>query len=450
MASLKTKLNNSLQFRLSVWLSIVILITAMLAGAFSFIATFKDVNEIQDDLLRQIASLFDAEHLPAPHHGDDGRLSNSDEESRVVVQYLNAKPSANQSRDEILPLMLPATLPDGIQTIEVENESYRVLVKTIMSGERIAIAQETGIRDEIAEAGAIRTLLPFLILLPVLLLTVAILVYKLFKPVKVLSSEIDLRSEQDLHPFQVDNIALEIKPFIIAINRLLKKVLLSMNAQRRFIADAAHELRSPLTALSLQAEHLANAEMPNAAKERVSMLQKGLERNRHLLNQLLEFSRLQSTAPANKKTISIKRIYRDVLEDLHALAEVKRIDIGVTDSDDVELIADETDLTILIRNLVDNAIRYIPDGGKIDLSVKRVTDRVQLTITDSGPGILLEHRLRVMDPFYRIIGGNEIGSGLGLSIVKEVVSRMGGEIQLEFADKVENTGLVVIVILDNY
>src|SRR5450830_508205 len=148
MASLKTKLNHSLQFRLAVWLSIVILVMAMLAGTFCFITTFKSVNEIQDDLLRQIAALFDASHLPVAHHGDSGRLSNSDEESRVVVQYLNAKPSAVESGDGILPLVFPATLADGIQTVTVENESYRVLVKTVSSGERIAITQETAIRDE--------------------------------------------------------------------------------------------------------------------------------------------------------------------------------------------------------------------------------------------------------------------------------------------------------------
>lgn len=448
MVSLKTKLNNSLQFRLSAWLSIVIVVMAIFAGAFSFITTFQEVNEIQDDLLRQIASLFDAEHLPVPHHGDDGRLTKSDEESRVVVQYLNAPPSVSQSSDEILPLALPDKLPDGIQTVEVEHETYRVLVKTVSSGERIVIAQETAIRNEIAEAGALHTLVPFLILLPILLLTIAIIVRKLISPITALSKEINLRREADLHPFKTDGLPLEIRPFVIAINRLLEKVSLSISVQRRFITDAAHELRSPLTALSLQAEHLSNAEMSTEAIERVNMLRRGLDRSRHLLNQLLEFARLQSTATTNISKVSVKRVYHDVLEDLYPLAEAKKIDIGITDSDDVELTADETDLTILVRNLVDNAIRYTPNGGKIDLSIKLVSNQVQLIVTDSGSGIPMEYRQRVMDPFYRLVGNNEVGSGLGLSIVKQIVFKMSGEISLEYSNQSESTGLSVIVVLN--
>lgn len=448
MVSLKTKLNNSLQFRLSAWLSIVILVMAIFAGAFSFITTFQEVNEIQDDLLRQIASLFDAEHLPVPYHGDGGRLLKSDEESRVVVQYLKAPPSVSEPSDVILPLALPDKLPDGIQTIEVEHEAYRVLVKTVSSGERIAIAQETVIRNEIAEAGALRTLVPFLILLPILLLTIAIIVRKLFTPITALSKEIDLRREADLHPFQTEGLPLEIRSFVIAINRLLEKVSLSISVQQRFISDAAHELRSPLTALSLQAEHLSNVKMSTEAIERVSMLRRGLERSRHLLNQLLEFARLQSSATSNISKISVKRVYLDVLEDLYPLAEAKIIDIGITDSDDVELTADETDLTILVRNLVDNAIRYTPNGGKIDLSIKLFSNQVQLIVTDSGSGIPMEYRQRVMHPFYRLVGNNEVGSGLGLSIVKQIVFKMNGEIRLEYSNKLESTGLSVIVVLN--
>lgn len=441
-------MNNSLQFRLSAWLSIVIVVMAIFAGAFSFITTFQEVNQIQDDLLRQIASLFDAEHLPVPHHGDGGRLTKSDEESRVVVQFLNAPPSATQSSDEILPLALSDKLPDGIQTVEVEHETYRVLVKTVSSGERIAIAQETAIRNEIAEAGALNTLVPFLILLPILLLTIAVIVRKLFSPITVLSKEIDLRREANLHPFKTEGLPLEIRSFVIAINLLLEKVSLSISVQRRFITDAAHELRSPLTALSLQAEHLSNAEMSTEAIERINMLRRGLERSRHLLNQLLEFARLQSTVSNNLSKVSVKRIYRDVIEDLYPLAEEKKIDIGITDSDDVELTADETDLTILVRNLVDNAIRYTPNGGKIDLSIKLVSNQVQLIVTDSGSGIPMEYRQRVMDPFYRLVGNNEVGSGLGLSIVKQIVFKMNGEIRLEYSNQSESTGLSVIVVLN--
>ena len=449
MVSLKTKLKNSLQIRLSLWLSILILVMAIFACTFSFVTTFREVNKIQDDLLRQIASFFDAEHLPVPHHGDGGRLSKSDEDSRVVVQYLNASASVSQSSDEIPPLALSNTIPDGIQTIEVAHEAYRVLVKTVSPGKRIAIAQETTIRNEIAEASALHTLLPFLILLPILLITIGIIVRKLFRPITLLSNEIDIRREADLQTFNTEGLPLEIKSFVLAINRLLEKIALSISVQRRFIADAAHELRSPLTALSLQAEHLSNAEMSTEADERVNALRKGLERSRHLLNQLLEFSRTHSINTRHVSKVSIKRIYRDVLEDLYPLAEAKKIDIGITNSDDVELMADETDLTILVKNLIDNAIRYTPDEGKVDLSTKWAANHVQLIVKDSGPGIPTEYRKRVMDPFYRSIGNKELGSGLGLSIVQQIVVKMGGEIRLEYSNQSDKTGLTVIVIFNH-
>lgn len=449
MASFKAKLNQSLQLQLSLWLTAIVIILALIAGTFSFVTSFKEMNEVQDDLLQQIASLFDAEHLPVAHHGDSGRLANSDEESRVIVQYLT-NPSVNSNTNPVdseRPLIFPANLADGIQTVNVEHESYRALVKTISSDKKIVIAQETAIRNEIAEAGALRTLIPFLILLPILLVTNTILIRKLFKPVLTLSEEINHRNEQDLHAFESQGLPSEIRPFVLAINQLLEKISQSMRAQRRFIADAAHELRSPMTALSLQAEHLANAEMSNQAKQRVGMLRQGLERNRHLLNQLLELARIQSTPQSRNQRVSIKNTYRNVLEDLHALAEVKQIDIGLVEGEDAALITDEADLFILIKNIVDNAIRYTPHGGKIDLAIKNLPSQIHLIVTDSGPGISIADRQRVMDPFYRVLGSNEVGSGLGLSIVQGIAAKMGWHINLAFAHEPSKSGLMVSVII---
>lgn len=452
MASFQAKLNRSLQLQLSLWLTAIVVVLALIAGAFSFVTSFKEMNEVQDDLLRQIASLFDADHLPVAHHGDGGRLANSDEESRVIVQYLTDSSANTNPTDGELPLTFPPNLVNGIQTVTVENESYRALIKTISSDKKIVIAQETGVRNEIAEAGALRTLIPFLILLPVLLLTNTILIRKLFKPVLTLAEEIHLRNEQDLHAFASENLPSEISPFIVAINRLLEKVAQAMNAQRRFIADAAHELRSPMTALSLQAEHLTNAAMSDPAKDRVNTLRQGIERNRHLLNQLLEFARVQSTTQSGKqsriKRVSIRNTYRDLLEDLYPLAEAKQIDIGLLNNEDVELTTDEANLFVLIRNIVDNAIRYTPNGGKVDLAIKDLPDQVHLRVTDSGPGISIADRQRVMDPFYRVLGSNETGSGLGLSIVREIATKMGWHIKLEFAQESTKTGLMATIIIN--
>lgn len=447
MDGFKRRLNESIQLKLSFSLSLAILVVAVVAGIFSFVSAFDEAHELQDDTLRQVAALFDRQHLPLTHLGDDGRAKDSDEESRVIVQYLadGSKVAGNGDAEGALPL--PLTLPDGLHTLDVSGEPFRVLVKTTASGERIAVAQETGVRDEIARYSALRTLMPFLILVPILLLIVADLVRKMFRPIAALSTEIDLRAEQELHPVEENHLPVEVRPFVVAINRLLTRVAQSMDAQRRFVADAAHELRSPLTAMSLQAERLAEAEMSDLARDRLATLQHGIERGRNLLDQLLTLAKAQATPDLPKSPVSVQGIYRRVLEDLLPLAEAKHIDIGVEGEQDAKVLVSELDLTAVVKNLVDNAIRYTPDGGRVDLSVSINDGTAMLQIKDSGPGIPTGERDRVFDPFYRTLGSDQAGSGLGLSIVKAISDRIRAEVRLAYSDETKQSGLCVSVVI---
>lgn len=447
MDGFKKRLNESVQFKLSFSLSLVILIIAVLAGSFSFVSAFDEAHELQDDMLRQVAALFDHQHLPLAHLGDDGRAKDSDEESRVVVQYLDDGSKAAATGNLGAPLPLPATLSDGLHTLDVSGEPFRVLVKTTSNNERIAVAQETGVRDEIARASALRTLMPLLILVPILLLIVADLVRKLFLPIGSLSAEIDRRSEQELHPIEESHLPAEVRPFVVAINRLLVRVEQSMETQRRFVADAAHELRSPLTALSLQAERLAQADMSDLANERLDTLRRGIERGRNLLDQLLSLAKAQTISTAPEAPVSVQHVYRRVLEGILPLAEAKHVDIGVDGEQDATLWVSEPDLIAVIRNLVDNAIRYTQDGGIVDLAVTTEDGHAILRIQDSGPGIQVVERQRVFDPFYRTLGSDQAGSGLGLAIVKAITDRIGAKIQLAFTDEARHSGLRVQVFI---
>jgi two-component system OmpR family sensor kinase len=196
----------------------------------------------------------------------------------------------------------------------------------------------------------------------------------LYKPLNAgglalrLSNEIDERAEQELHPIDERHFPTEVRPFAVAFICLLARVAQAMDTQRRFVADAAHELRSPLTALSLQAERLAEAEMSSPTRERLSALRQGIERGRNLLDQLLTLAKVQSTE-SPKSPVSVQRIYRRVLEDLMPLAEAKRIDIGVEGEQDAQVWVSEPDMIAVVKNLVDNAIRYTPERGRVDLSV---------------------------------------------------------------------------------
>lgn len=447
MDGFKKRLKESVQLRLSFSLALAILIVAVVAGLFSFVSALNEAHELQDDVLRQVAALFNQQHHPPAQLGGKSRVIGRDEESRVIVQYLTNGSNTAGNIDAGAPLPLSTALPDGLHTLEAGGEPFRVLIKTMANGERIAVAQETGARDEIARDSALRTLMPFLILVPILLLVVANLVRKIFRPIALLSAEIDQRAERELHPVEGSHLPVEVRPFVVAINRLLNRVAQSMAAQHRFVADAAHELRSPLTALSLQAERLAEADMSDLARGRLATLRRGIERGRNLLDQLLTMAKAQTAPSLPKSPVSVQRIYRRVLEDLLPLAQAKHIDIGVEGDRDAQILINEIDLTTIIKNLVDNAIRYTPDGGRIDLSVTAEDHRAMLQIKDSGPGIPTDEYVRVFDPFYRALGSDQLGSGLGLSIVKTIADRIGAQVRLAASDESSQSGLCVTILI---
>ena len=445
MDGFQRKMMRSLQFRLSMWLTLVILVVALAAGSFSFVSAFDEAIELQDNQLRQMTALFNRLPLPITHAEIQKHDAGSNAESIFAIQPLRKSNSPESEPAGELP-GLPVGLPDGFQTVTVHDLSWRVFVRTLTSGSRIAVGQRTDERDEVAQHSGLLTLLPFLTLIPTLLLLVSVLIRRAFRPLKRLASEIDARSEQDMREIPDTNMPTEIHPFVVAINHLLSRVAQSMAVQRRFVADAAHELRSPLTALSLQAERLEAADMSTEARKRLGTLQSGLHRTRMLLNQLLALARAQEAIEAAVVAVSIQQVLRHVLEDLMPLAEAKQIDLGVVGDADAWVAAHEVDLKILIKNLVDNAIRYTPVGGRVDVSVQANPGYVIMHVDDSGPGIAEHERERVFDPFYRGMGNDEAGSGLGLSIVKTIATRIGVEIILGPADaNRNNSGLRVTV-----
>ncbi|MFY1844969.1 MULTISPECIES: ATP-binding protein [Burkholderiales] len=444
MDGFKERLKNSIRFQLAWSLSVAIVITALAAGAFSFYSAFQEAHELQDDILRQAAALVQHQPVAALSlmdlTGDRGRAHDTDPESNLIVQSLSEDAAKSG-------LPIPAALKDGWHTLQINETSYRVLIKTMANGQRIAVSQETKVRDEIAQDSSIRTILPLLILVPILLLVVTDLVRKMLRPVTRLAAEVDGRSEHDLTVLHTHHLPSEISPFVAAINRLLGRVGESVENQRRFVADAAHELRSPLTALSLQAERVEAAPMSDEARQRLITLRQGIDRGRNLLEQLLGLARAQSATNEPSQPVSVQKIYRHVLEDLIPQAEAKRIDIGIEGKEDAQVRASELDMITLVKNLVDNAIRYTPAGGRVDLGIRTAQGYAVLNIKDTGPGIPLSERERIFDAFYRTLGNEQNGSGLGLAIVQAIAKRIGAEIHLDFSNATTETGLNVMVVV---
>lgn len=436
----QSKLRNSLQFRLSVGATAATLGIALVAGSFSYWWAFEEAIELQDEQLIRLSALVNRHRIAQPDANTPIEVSRADPESHFVVQWLGG---AGEEGTIELP-GLPADLPEGLQTRVIKDASWRMLVKTFQNGSRILVAQQTEMRDEIARSSALNTLVPLIILIPLLLFIVAYLIRTVFAPLKKMAQQLDQSTNNDLLPLAEKNLATEIAPFIGAINHLLARVRDSINQQRQFVRDAAHELRSPLTAISLQAERLVELSPDQELGNRLINLHRATERTRILIEQLLTMARAQSEHASAGITISIKALLRELLEDLLPLAEAKNIEVAVI-GDDIRVHSHPIDLQVLIKNVIENAIHYTPGGGHIEVVLSVNSNAAELLVRDSGPGISPADQERVFDPFFRVLGNDQPGSGLGLSIVRTIANRLNLPIALYNNDGAEQTGLCVRV-----
>lgn len=438
-------MNTSLQYRLSATIALAVVLMAGSAAVFTLVASWNDAHIAQDKQLRQIAHLIGRLQTGPVTLAARQKISGITLDERIVVRFLNPSPGEPEDYDGLPVFSTP--LVDGLQTVDMDADSWRVFVRTDNSGVRLAVAQQTRVRNAVAVNNALRALIPFGLLAVLLPLLVHWLIRKLFGPLRAVADEAGRRSHYDLRQLDAAGLPDEVQPLVAEINRLLTRVDAAMQTQRRFVADAAHELRSPLTAMSLQTERLAAADMPDEARRRMQTLAAGLQRTRVMLDQLLALARSQQGAPDSTAPgpASLQQVVRAVIEDLYPLAEQRGIDLGVLSTDDALVAAAPLDLHMLVKNLVDNALRYTPHGGRVDVSFCSHAGGVDLIVDDSGPGIPKPERERVFHAFYRILGSSETtGSGLGLAIVKAVADKAGATVTFDTAP-LSSTGLRVVV-----
>lgn len=409
-------LKQSLQVRISIALILMFLPLSIIAGAFSYYQTYHEAKELQDDLLRQTAAYIN------PKTTDYTQIGS---ENHILIQTFG--------QEDTVPLS--NTLGEGFHTIkggvdDDDDDEYRAYVRQTPQG-KIAVLQETEYRDDLAATAAYQSVLPLLIALPLMILLTVWITYRAMRPVKTLSASLGQRRSDDLSPLDGEGVPSEIQGFVTAINQLLQRTGENIRRQQRFIADAAHELRSPLTALSLQAERLTKLPQSDEAREQTGLILQSIQRNRHLLEQLLTHARAQgSETQRNLTDISLQAQFRRVLQELMPLALDKQQDIGVAVENDIRIRADDTEIYTLIKTFTDNAIRYTPAGGRIDIGFSETPTTLTIWVEDDGPGIPAAERSRVTDAFYRILGTEQQGTGLGLSIADAIAKRYGGKLIL--------------------
>ena len=338
---------------------------------------------------------------------------------------------------------LPIILRTGFHDVSVTGSRFRVY--SLAQGPRlIQVAQPMALRAERSAEIALRNTIPYAILLPLTLLLAWLTVGRGLRPLERLAGELRGRSHESLAPLGLEGLPGEVRPLVENLNDLLARLERALRAQRSFVADAAHELRSPMTALRLQLDLAEQSVDAQARADALAALRGGLERSIRLVEQLLTLARLDPEAPARAEPVDLAGVAREVVAQRAVIAGNAGVDLGLAGTQTARVRGDAEVLAILLGNLVDNALRYTPRGGRVDVAVRRDGTRVILEVVDDGPGIPATERERVFDRFYRGDGRDSTGSGLGLAIVKRVAERHGAEVRLE--DGPQERGLAVRVV----
>ncbi len=333
------------------------------------------------------------------------------------------------------------TLPEltrlGYSTTETPEGAWR-LYAIQYHGQTIAVAQPMRVRDRMAAGVAWRTLKPFFILLPALGLLIGWLVGRGLRPLGKLAESVQTRTPDSLNPLSAVDVPQEVRPLVESLNNLLARLKAALDAQRAFVADAAHELRTPLTVLQLQTQLVERSATGEERAVALGELKNGLQRATHTVQQMLTLARQEPGAvESDFVQVDLAALVRAAVTEHARLAETRNIDLGVVQADEAAKVSgDASALKILLANLIGNALRYTPPGGRVDVSCGLSERQVFLEVADTGPGIPPEERQRVFDRFYRWNGGagEEPGSGLGLAIVKTIADRHGAAVELLDAD----------------
>jgi two-component system OmpR family sensor kinase len=318
--------------------------------------------------------------------------------------------------------------------VQTSSASYRVY--SFAAGSQvIQVAQDLEARQKMASTLAFRTVGPMVVMVPLLMLVVWWVVSASLAPVARVRQQVAARQANDLSEVSEVGLPDEILPLVHELNLLLQRMRQAFEAQKNFVADAAHELRSPLAALKLQVQGLSRAVTDATREVAVTRLTAGIDRATRLVEQLLVLARQQSSTAGGAKArpVDLSAVARSALTDAVGAAVAKHIDLGLDHADYGLVMGHEEALYILVRNLLDNAIKYTPVGGKIDLAIHCRNAQVVLTVDDNGPGIPAQDRERVLHRFYRVPGAEATGSGLGLAIVRAVVDLHGASMALDLS-----------------
>ena len=419
----------SLRARLTGALLLAVLAFAALQAAVTYRTARAETEALFDAQMQRIALSLSGS-LGAGALSDDAPAADTPAAREMIIQIWRADGvmlyRSPQGR------LLPPQTVIGFSDTVAGGEPYRIYALRTAT-QVVQVAQQTEARGRMAGQLALRAVLPVALLAPVLMLIVWWVVGRAIGPIERVRRQVAARRPDDLAPLPTAGLPAEVRPLVGEMNGLLTRLSAAWDALTHFTADAAHELRSPLAALRLQAQSLQRA--PDDATRAIATerLLAGIDRATRLVEQLLALARQEAAGEgAELVSLDLTALARNALAD--AEPEAARHAIALTldaPTAHVVLRADEAALAVLLRNLLGNALRHTPPGGQVRVGVREEASVIDLTVEDSGPGIAPDERARVQDRFYRVPGTPGHGSGLGLAIVRAIAERHGAALTLD-------------------
>jgi signal transduction histidine kinase len=417
----------SIRARLLIALIILVALISLLAAGVTYRRVLNETSTLFDYQLRQMALSLRSQISLAPRVEVPPEQGDTD----FVVQIWDPFGARTYLSRPGLPMINQTVL--GYANLSLQGEAWRAYGLQTGDGV-IQIAQPVRVRENLARAAAERVVIPLILLLPIMIVAVAWIVSRGLLPLRYVTAEVQRRDVRSLRPLGSENLPREIEPLVGELNRLLARLQEAFATQRAFIADAAHELRSPLTALRLQLQLLDRAPDESARNEARARLGAAVERAIHLAEQLLTLARSDPQETGGDfGSVDLSAAAAQGITDTHDLALARHIELSLDAQNNILIRADAEAVRTLVRNLVDNAVRYTPPGGSVQVRCRSTADHALLEVSDTGPGISAADRERVFDRFYRRAPAQENGTGLGLAIVKAIAERHRARISLNEA-----------------
>jgi two-component system OmpR family sensor kinase len=413
---------NSLRQTALVWITVLLALVGLATLVISYRLAKDQAAEFLDGQLLSVALNVGTGTPDAdPPLGPD-----QDPEDRLAVTIWN--PDGSLAHTPPAGVNIPRQSRTGFTDLTVMGQRWRVYTAT--NGRReVQVAQRMDVRDEIAGGAALGAAAPVLILIPLSWLVVGWSINRTLGRLNAFARDIAARGASAAAPIPLAAIPTEVVPVVNSMNGLIERLRGALDTQKRFLADAAHELRTPLAAMQIEVEGLSSATTESLA-ERKSALAQGMRRASALVAQLLRLARLDEPAPFEPETIDVAQLLLDCVGDHVAIADRKGVDLGVDAHAEASLPGDREDLRVLFSNLIENAVRYTPAGGTVDVSLKVRGSRAVVEALDTGCGLPPGAETRVFDRFYRGAPGTE-GSGLGLAIARRIAERNGLALTVE-------------------